>query len=66
MRAVKLNFLLWPAIQNIATWTNVAVYVLGIAWMDKGAQGITVGALIMMTSYVGTVLGSGEYTGQLL
>ena len=53
MRAVKLNFLLWPAIQNIATWTNVAVYVLGIAWMDKGARGITVGALIAMTSYVG-------------
>lgn len=53
MRAVKLNFLLWPAIQNIATWTNVAVYVLGIAWMDKGVRGITVGALIAMTSYVG-------------
>ncbi len=53
MRAVKLNFLLWPAIQNIATWTNVAVYVLGIAWMDKGVRSITVGALIAMTSYVG-------------
>ncbi len=53
MRAVKLNFLLWPAIQNIATWTNVAVYVLGIAWMDNGVRGITIGALIAMTSYVG-------------
>ncbi len=53
MRAVKLNFILWPAIQNIATWTNVAVFVLGIAWMDKGVKGITIGALIAMTSYVG-------------
>ncbi|MDF2486487.1 MAG: transporter related, partial [Herbinix sp.] len=53
MRAVKLNFILWPAIQNIATWTNVAVFVLGIAWMDRGMKGITVGALIAMTSYVG-------------
>lgn len=53
MRAVKLNFLLWPAIQNIATWTNVAVYVLGIAWMDNGLKGITVGSLIALTSYVG-------------
>ncbi len=53
LRAVKLNFLLWPAIQNIATWTNVAVYVLGIAWMDNGAKGITVGSLIALTSYVG-------------
>jgi ATP-binding cassette, subfamily B, multidrug efflux pump len=53
MRAVKLNFLMWPAIQNISTWTNVAVYVLGIAWLDQGAKGITVGVLIAMTGYIG-------------
>lgn len=53
MKAVKLNFLLWPAIQNISTWTNVAVYVLGIAWLDQGMKGITVGVLIAMTGYVG-------------
>ncbi|MGB4659480.1 MAG: ABC transporter ATP-binding protein [Mobilitalea sp.] len=53
MKAVKMNFLLWPAIQNISTWTNVAVYVLGIAWMDKGSSGITVGVIIAMTGYIG-------------
>jgi ATP-binding cassette subfamily B protein len=53
LRAVKLNFLLWPAIQNIATWTNVAVFVLGISWMDQGMEGITAGALIAMTGYIG-------------
>jgi len=53
LRAVKLNFLLWPAIQNIATWTNVAVFVLGISWMDQGIEGITAGALIAMTGYIG-------------
>jgi ATP-binding cassette subfamily B protein len=53
MKAVKLNFLLWPAIQNIQTWTNVAIYVLGIAWLDQGLEGITVGVLIAMTGYVG-------------
>ena len=53
MKAVKLNFLLWPAIQNIATWTNVAMFVLGIAWMDNGMKGITTGVLIAMTGYVG-------------
>lgn len=53
MKAVRLNFLLWPAIQNISTWTNVAIYVLGIAWLDQGMKGITVGVLIAMTGYVG-------------
>ncbi|HWT73496.1 MAG TPA: ABC transporter ATP-binding protein [Mobilitalea sp.] len=53
MRAVKLNFLLWPAIQNISTWTNVAVYVLGIAWLDQGMKGITIGVLIAITGYIG-------------
>jgi ATP-binding cassette subfamily B protein len=53
MKAVRFNFLLWPAIQNISTLTNVAIYVLGIAWLDSGLKGITVGVLIAMTGYVG-------------
>lgn len=53
MKAVKLNFLLWPAIQNISTWTNVAVFVLGIAWIDQGVKGITVGVLVAITGYIG-------------
>lgn len=53
MDAVKYNFLLWPAINNISTWTTVAIYVLGIAWMDQGIEGITVGVLIAMTGYIG-------------
>lgn len=53
LRAVKLNFLLWPAINNISTWTTVAVYVVGIAWIDQGMVGISVGVLAAMTSYIG-------------
>ncbi len=53
MTAVKLNFLLWPAIQNIATITNIAMFVFGIAWMDQGMKGVTAGVLIAMTGYVG-------------
>ncbi len=53
MKAVKMNFLLWPAINNISTWTSCAVILLGIAWMDQGVQGITVGAIIAMTGYIG-------------
>lgn len=53
LRAVKLNFLLWPAINNISTWTTAAVYVVGVAWMDQGMAGISVGVLAAMTGYIG-------------
>lgn len=53
MKAVRLNFILWPSIQNISTWTNIAVYVTGIAWLDNGLKGITAGVIIAMTSYIG-------------
>lgn len=53
MDAVKLNFLLWPAIDNISTWTTSAVYLLGILWIDQGVTGVTVGSLIAITNYIG-------------
>lgn len=53
MKGVKLNFLLWPAINNISTWTSAAVYVVGIAWLDKGMEGITVGVITAMIGYIG-------------
>lgn len=53
MNAVKYNFLLWPAIDNIATITTSAIFVLGIAWIDQGIKGITIGALVAFTGYIG-------------
>lgn len=53
LKAVRLNFLMWPAINNISTWTTAAVYVIGIAWLDQGMAGITVGALVAMSGYIG-------------
>jgi len=53
MKAVKLNFILWPCIENISTWTSIAVYLLGIVWLDKGIKGITAGVIIAMTGYIG-------------
>ena len=53
IKAVKLNFLMWPAIDNISTWSCVAVYVAGISWLDNGTQGITAGIIIAMTGYIG-------------
>ncbi|SEW03248.1 ABC transporter ATP-binding protein [[Clostridium] fimetarium] len=53
IKAVKLNFLMWPAIDNISTWSYVAVYVVGISWLDNSMQGITAGVIIAMTGYIG-------------
>lgn len=53
MNAVKLNFLLWPAIDNISCWTTSAIYLLGVLWIDQGVSGVSVGALIAITSYIG-------------
>lgn len=53
MEAVKLNFLLWPAIDNISTWTTAAIYVLGVHWLSGGNDIITTGTLIAFTGYIG-------------
>lgn len=53
MNAVRYNFLLWPAIDNISMLTTAAVYVLGISWLNDGMSTITVGALIAFTGYIG-------------
>lgn len=53
MNAVKYNFLLWPAIDNISTLTIAAIYLLGISWLNDGISTITVGILIAFTGYIG-------------
>lgn len=53
MNAVRLNFLLWPAIDNISMITTAAIYLLGVAWIDNQVPGITVGVLIAFTGYIG-------------
>ncbi|MDF2542787.1 MAG: transporter related [Herbinix sp.] len=53
MNAVKLNFLLWPAITIISTITTAAIFVLGVEWLEEGIKGITVGVLIAFTGYIG-------------
>lgn len=53
MKAVRLNYILWPSIENISTWTIIAVYLLGIVWLDKEIKGITAGVIIAMIGYIG-------------
>lgn len=52
MRAVKYNFVMGPSVDVISAVTTSFIYVLGIAWMDDGASGITVGVLIAFTAYI--------------
>ncbi|MCL2253288.1 MAG: ABC transporter ATP-binding protein/permease [Lachnospiraceae bacterium] len=52
MDAVKLTFLLWPAADNIATWTTAIIYVLGVNWIS-GGDALTAGTLILFTAYIG-------------
>ncbi|WFR59431.1 ABC transporter ATP-binding protein [Anaerocolumna sp. AGMB13025] len=53
MNAVRLNFLLWPAIDNISMITTAAIYILGVSWIDNQVPGITIGVLIAFTGYIG-------------
>lgn len=53
MKAVKYNFLLWPAIDNISTLTMAAVYILGVSWITGDVSDVTVGVLIAFTGYIG-------------
>ena len=50
--AIKFTFLLWPAADNIATWTTAIIYVLGVNWIS-GGDALTAGTLILFTSYIG-------------
>lgn len=50
MKTMKIQFLLGPIVDNISTLTISAVYILGIAWINKG---VTVGILIAFISYIG-------------
>jgi len=50
LRAVKLQFLLSPVIENISSLVIAAVYLIGISWIDNG---ITVGVLIAFIGYIG-------------
>jgi ATP-binding cassette, subfamily B, multidrug efflux pump len=49
LKAVGIQFLLWPATENISVLTVSAVYIIGIAQIGAG---VTVGVLIAFISYI--------------
>jgi ATP-binding cassette subfamily B protein len=50
MKAVKIQFLLWPSIENLSTLTVSFIYIMGISQISHG---VTVGALIAFVGYIG-------------
>ncbi len=53
MRAVIFNFTMGPSVDIISVITISFIYVLGINWILAPSATLTVGVLILFTSYVG-------------
>ena len=53
MKAVVYNFTLGPGVEIISTVTTALIYVLGIRWILAPDTPLTVGTLILFTSYIG-------------
>ncbi|HEL6529064.1 TPA: ABC transporter ATP-binding protein [Listeria monocytogenes] len=67
MKAVKIQFLLWPGVQNIAVMTTCLIYFVGI----KGyGVDVSTGTLIAFISYVGNfwnpVINIGNFYNSLI
>jgi ATP-binding cassette, subfamily B, multidrug efflux pump len=50
MKAVSVQFLLWPSIENLSTLTISFIYMIGISLINHG---FTVGDLIAFVGYIG-------------
>lgn len=53
MKAVVYNFTLGPSVEIISAVTTAFIYVLGIRWILAPNMPLTVGTLILFTSYIG-------------
>ena len=53
MKAVKYNFLLGPAIENISAISTAIIYVLSVYWISGDSKIITAGGVVAFASYVG-------------
>ncbi len=53
MRAVRIQFMLWPLVENISVAGICAVYAVGISMINSGVNGgVTVGVLVAFISYI--------------
>ncbi len=53
IRAVNINNIIWPVVDNLSTLGVALVYVTGIAWLGDGYGGsVTVGTLVAFAAYI--------------
>ena len=53
IRAVNINNIIWPVVDNLSTLGVALVYMAGIAWLGNGMGGtVTVGTLVAFTGYI--------------
>ena len=53
IRAVNINNIIWPIVDNLSTMGVALVYMAGIAWLGDGMGGtVTVGTLVTFTGYI--------------
>ncbi len=53
IRAVNINNIIWPVVDNLSTLGVALVYMAGIAWLGDGMGGtVTVGTLVAFTGYI--------------
>ncbi len=52
LRAIKFNLILPPTVDMISIITTSLIYVLGVAWLSGEMPTITVGVVVLFTSYI--------------
>ena len=53
IRAVNINNIIWPVVDNLSTLGVALVYVTGIAWLGDGyGVSVTVGTLVAFAAYI--------------
>ncbi len=53
IKAVNINNIIWPVVDNLSTIGVALVYVAGIAWLGDGIGGtVTVGTLVAFAGYI--------------
>lgn len=53
IRAVNINNIIWPVVDNLSTLGVALVYMAGIAWLGDGMGGtVTIGTLVAFAGYI--------------
>lgn len=53
IKAVNINNIIWPLVDNLSTFGVALVYMAGIAWLGDGMGGtVTVGTLVAFAGYI--------------